>query len=181
MAMYKEIVTKAVVGKGKKTSNGKHNLTTDFTPDTVLGCWVINHRFEGNSKNGVVLVNGSFDVNVWYSYDNDTRTGVTTKTFTYDDKMNIKLKDNQGLSSNNEIIVRSLRQPTVIDVEIVDGNVVMQIEKELGIEVVGNTKVRVSVEENFDDYEIIEDDEEITKEIEKDMDLEITDEFLKNY
>jgi len=178
MAIYKEIVTKAVIGKGKKSSSGKYSLTTDFSPDTVLGCWVINHRFEGLSQNGVVLVSGTFDVNVWYSYDNDTRTGVTTKTYTYEEKMNIKLKDNQGLSNNNEIIVRSLRQPTVTDVEIVGGSVVMKVEKELGVEVVGNTKVKVSVEEDFDDYEILEDEVEVTKEVEEQIESEISDDYI---
>ena len=178
MAIYKEIVTKAVIGKGKKTSGGKYSITTDFIPDTVLGCWVINHRFEGNSKNGLVLVNGTFDINVWYSYDNDTKTGVSTKTFTYSEKMNIRLKDNQGLSSSNEIIVRSLRQPTVTEVEVAGGNVVMNVEKELGVEVVGSTKVKVSVEEEFDDYEIIEDEAEVTKEIEEKIDEEITEDYV---
>lgn len=44
MATYKEIVTKAIIGKGKKTSNTSCSITPDVTPDTVLGCWVINHE-----------------------------------------------------------------------------------------------------------------------------------------
>ena len=43
MAIYKEIVTKAVIGKGKKVSNGHYELVPESVPNTVLGCWVINH------------------------------------------------------------------------------------------------------------------------------------------
>ncbi len=157
MASYKEIVTKAVVGKAKKTSTSKFTLTTEEKPDTVLGCWVINHTFEGKNSNGLVIIQGSFDVNVWYSYNNDTRTTVATKSFRYEDKMNVHLKDGAKLSDSSEIIVRSLNQPTVTDVNVRDGVVALTIEKELGVEVVGNTKLKVSVEEEEDDYEVIED------------------------
>lgn len=43
MANYKEIVTKAVIGKAKKTNSMHFSFTPDETVDTVLGCWVINH------------------------------------------------------------------------------------------------------------------------------------------
>ena len=83
-----EIVTKAVVGKAKKNSVSKFVVKPEETPDTILGCWVINHNFEGKNQNGVVNINGAFDVNVWYSYNNDTKTAVSTKRFQYNDKMN---------------------------------------------------------------------------------------------
>lgn len=43
MANYKEIVTKAVIGKGKKKFITKSEITPEVVPTTVLGCWVINH------------------------------------------------------------------------------------------------------------------------------------------
>lgn len=43
MANYKEIVTKAILGKGKKTFTHKNSIETKNKPTTVLGCWVINH------------------------------------------------------------------------------------------------------------------------------------------
>lgn len=164
MSNFREIVTKAVIGKAKKTSGGSYKITTDEVPNTILGCWVINHSFNGTNNLGSVLINGAFDINVWYSYDNDTKTGVTTKRFTYTDKMNIPLKNDSILDNNSEIIVRSLKQPTVTNVDIVDGVVDLTIEKELGVEIVGNTKVKVSVEDFDDDYEEVI-DEEIENEI----------------
>ncbi len=43
MGMYKEIVTKAIIGKGKKVSSSKYELIPENDANTVLGCWVINH------------------------------------------------------------------------------------------------------------------------------------------
>jgi len=169
MGNYKEIVTKAVVGKAKKTSSGDYVLKTEQSANTVLGCWVINHTFNGSNNSGSVLINGSFDVNVWYSYDNDSKTAVSTERFNYTDQMNIRLKDNKTLTNNSEIIVRSLKQPTVSEVKIEDGLVKLSIEKELGVEIVGDTKLKVSVEDLEDDYEILT-DEEITDEVISEID-----------
>ena len=43
MSAFKEIVTKAILGKGKKFFKNDYVLTTEVEPSTVLGCWVINH------------------------------------------------------------------------------------------------------------------------------------------
>ena len=43
MAIYKEIVTKAIIGKGKKNFKDIYNIVPETIPSTVLGCWVINH------------------------------------------------------------------------------------------------------------------------------------------
>ena len=161
MAGFKEIVTKAVIGKAKKTNTMHFSFTPDETVNTVLGCWVINHNFSGVNQNGKVGVNGSFDVNVWYAYENDTKTKVNTKRFGYNELLNVPLKEETTLTINSEIIVRSLKQPTVTNVSVMDGNIVLDIEKELGVEIVGDTKIKVPVEDDFDDYEEIIDEGEI--------------------
>ena len=161
---YKEIVTKAVIAKGKKNSTNKYTLETEEVPNTILGCWVINHTFNVTNLGNKVLVSGSFDVNVWYSYDNDSKTAVSTQKFNYSDTMRLNVDD---VSSSNEVIVKSIQQPTVSDVSIKDGIVNLNINKELGIEIVGDTKIKVPVEELDDDYVELTDDEEVSKEIDK--------------
>ena len=161
---YKEIVTKAVIAKGKKNSTNKYTLETEEVPNTILGCWVINHTFNGTNLGNKVLVSGSFDVNVWYSYDNDSKTAVSTQKFNYSDTMRLNVDD---VSSSNEVIVKSIQQPTVSDVSIKDGIVNLNINKELGVEIVGDTKIKVPVEELDDDYVELTDDEEVSKEIDK--------------
>ena len=75
--------------------------------------------------------------------------------------MNVPLKEDHNLTDASEIIVRCLRQPTVSNVKIEGDTVKLDIEKELGVEIVGDTKVKVSVEDDEDDYEEIFDEKEI--------------------
>ena len=161
MANFKEIVTKAVIGKAKKTNQMSFSFTPDESVNTVLGCWVINHNFSGVNQGGKVGINGSFDVNVWYSYDNDTKTKVNSKRFSYHEVLNVPLKDQATLTNSSEIIVRSLKQPSVTNVSVEEGDIKLDVEKELGVEIVGDTKIKVPVEDDYDDYEEIVDEEEV--------------------
>ena len=161
MTSFKEIVTKAVVGKSKKQSIDNFSVETQNVPDTVLGCWVINHNFSGANNNNDVLINGSYDVNVWYSYDNNTKTEVATKTYNYTDKIGVNTK---GDTNATDTIVRSLKQPTVDDVKVENGKVNINVSKEMAVEVVGDTKIKVSTEELEDDYDVI-DDNDLTDEV----------------
>lgn len=171
MTYYKEIVTKAVIGKGKKTIREERQINLGDKIDNVLGCWVINHNFTGNILNEVVVVSGNYDVNVWYSYDNNTKTNVIIKNFNYQDPMKVKLKENSRINNNSEIIVRSLNQPSVSDVVVEDGIIKLTVDKQMGVEVIGDTMVRVSVEDQMDEYEEIEDDEVVE-------DMEINEDYL---
>ena len=123
MAAYKEIVTKAIIGKGKKQFQNNYSLEVEKTPTTVLGCWVINHKFKGYKSGEKVGVDGSFDVNIWYSYDNDSKTTVVNKKVDYNDLFNVKIKDNVDLTGDTDIIVRTLKQPNCTKVST-DGNTI---------------------------------------------------------
>lgn len=171
MAYYKEIVTKAVIGKGKKTKSEEYVIETNEKIDNVLGCWVINHNFRGSVSNNTIVVSGNFDVNIWYSYNNNSKTNVMIKKFSYEYPMNVNIKENASLTKDSEIIVRTLEQPSVVDVNIENNNIHLTIEKQMGVEVIGDTTVRVSVEDTFDDYEEIEEDT-----IEE---MDVTDDYLK--
>lgn len=175
LTSFKEIVTKAVIGKCKKNNTLNELIECEEKPNTVLGCWVINHTFSGKNYNGKVNLNGSFDINLWYSYDNDTKTSVTSKKINYNDIINVPLKNDSKIDDKSEIYVECLKQPTVTNVDIKDGLISVKIEKELGISVIGNEAVKVAVEDNFDDYEEIFDTEE-----EKELDINI-DELDDNF
>lgn len=159
MSSFREIVTKAIIGKSKKRITTNYDVVTENTPDTVLGCWVINHTFSGKNNNGKAKISGSFDVNVWYSHDNDTKTAVSTKKFNYNDDIMVNLKNNAMIDEKSEIIVECLKQPSVTDVKIDKGVILLTIEKEMGVEIVGNTTVKIAVEDDYDDYEEVFDSE----------------------
>ena len=155
---YKEIVTKAVIGKGKKKYHNKYQITVEQKPTTILGCWIINHNFLAKEIDNKIIINGSFDVNVWYSYDNDTKTTVITKKIDYieEEKLNV---GNENVV-NKDVIVRSLKQPTCISAKE-DGNIInLEIEKELGLEIIGDTKVKIASVEEEDNWDILDDSED---------------------
>ena len=168
MANYKEIVTKAVLSKGKRLFTTQHKVEVE-NPSTILGCWVINHNFNGVKDKNSIVVNGSFDVNIWYSYDNDTKTNVIKETNNYSET--IHMRDHEE-GVNEEVIVRSLKQPSCVNAYI-EGNVInYTIEKELGIELVGDVKVKVDVSNDEDPWDdIVEDTDKIKN--------EINDKFIK--
>ena len=175
MSSYREIVTKAVLGKGKKVFTNKHFIEVSNTPNNVLGCWVINHNFKGDKDENSIVVTGSYDINIWYSYDSDTKTDVVKETFNYKEKVNIKERDGVDYSDAS-IIVRSLKDPCCSEVSI-DGNKInYTVEEEIGIELVGDTKVKILVDDNMDDWEEIVDEKDALKEI----DSEVDENYLDN-
>lgn len=171
MASYREIVTKTVISKGKKTFTDNGRKKVEYTPSTILGCWVINHKFEGSKSGDAVLINGSYDINVWYSYDNDSKTAVLKETVPYRETVHIK---NDNNINNQEVIVRSLKQPSCIKVDIDGNDITYIIEKELGIELVGDEKVKIAVDENEDPWDEIIDDKN-----DKQIENEVKEDYIK--
>lgn len=176
MSNFKEIVTKAVIGKGKKYYKNSYTINTEFEPTTVLGCWVINHKFKGTDVGGKIVVDGSFDVNIWYSYDNDTKTTVITKKIPYSETAVVRQKE--SIDSVKDIVVRSLKQPSCINAKENGKTINIEIEKELGIEIVGDTKVKVAIEEEEDPWDLL-DENDYTEEVEKDIEKSVDKNYLK--
>ena len=179
MSIYKEIVTKTIIGKGKKNFRNKYTATSENIVDTVLGCWVINHNLSGSNVGENVKINGSFDVNIWYSYDNNTKTNVLSKKIEYEEIVKVNLNDELPLN-DLEIILRSLKSPNCIDVSSNGNDITYVIEKEIGIEIIGDAKVKITVEEDEDDYELLEDEEvEVTEEVMNEIDNEVTEDYIE--
>ena len=91
--------------------------------------------------------------------------------------MNVPITNNAKLNDATEVIVNSLADPNVTDVKIDGNDIVFTVRKEMGIEVVGDAKIRVNVEDDYDDYtEIFED--EINEDIINQIDSEIKEDYL---
>ena len=130
----------------------------DRNLSTILGCWVINHNFSGKKVNNDIIIEGDYDVNIWYSYDNDRLTDVVRENNKYREVIHMREVD----TDDEEIIVRSLKQPNCLKVDIVDGGINYSIEKELGIELVSYVKVKIEAADEEDPYdEIFEEDKSI--------------------
>lgn len=172
---YKEIVTKAVIGKGKKKYHNTYQISTEQTPTTILGCWIINHNFSAQESDGKILINGSFDANIWYSYDNDTKTTVVSKKITYTEEEKLTVENKNIV--NKDIIVRSLKQPTCISAKEEGNSINIEIEKELGLEIIGDTKVKISSVDEEETWDSL--DSEAEEEIDKVNPNYIDEEIVK--
>lgn len=83
----------------------------------------------------------------------------------------MKVRDDADLSGDTDIIVRTLKQPSCSAVNINEGMIDFNIDKELGVEIVGETKMKISIEDDEEPWdEIIDDvDDDIEKEIEENI------------
>lgn len=179
MASTREIVTKAVVGKGKKTFTTTKTVTPECQPTTILGCWVINHTFRGYRNDNKINIEGSYDVNIWYSCSGDTKTEVVRETTTYLEAVNVPRQDEVDIT-NEDIIIRSLKQPSCTRADIVDGRIEYTVQKELGVEIVGDVKVKIAYDEEEDPWEVIMDEADYSdiKNAEETIEKEVNEEYL---
>ena len=168
MANYREIISKSVISKGKKSFIKEGIVESANKPKTVLGCWVINHQFSGVKQNNQIIINGSYDINIWYSYDNDTKTDVVKETYKYTET--IKMRNIESDYDNVNIVLRSLSDPKCNNVNIEEKTIDYTIDLELGVELVGDVKIKVPIDENIDDYELITEENSINDEIDENVD-----------
>ncbi|MTH51801.1 outer spore coat protein CotE [Bacillus mangrovi] len=147
MSEYREIITKAVVAKGRKFTQCTHTISPSQRPTSILGGWIINHKYEPHKVGKTVEVAGTYDINVWYSYDDNTKTEVVTERVKYVDTIKLKYRDNNFLDDDHEVCAKVLQQPNCLEVTISpNGNkIIVQAEREVMAEVIGETKVCVLV------------------------------------
>ena len=132
---------------------------------------------KGESIDGKVKITGSFDVNIWYSFDNNTKTNVDARKINYTEIVSVHLNNDQVLTNDSEIIITSLKNPTVVDVSSTNNKINYEIEKCLGIEIIGDTKVRVQImDNNYEEFDIIDDIS--NEEIDDKVDHEVNENYL---
>lgn len=177
MGEYREIITKAVVAKGRKFTKSNHTICPDNSPSSILGCWIINHTYEAEKVGKTVEISGYFDINVWYSYNNNTQTEVVTERVKYTDVIKLKYRDPDCLE-DHDVIARVLQQPNCIEAVISpNGNkIIVHVEKEFIVEVIGETKICVEV--CTDECGKEDDDEWFKDEVEDEEFEELNPDFL---
>ncbi|MGC4375714.1 outer spore coat protein CotE [Fictibacillus sp. Mic-4] len=144
---YREIICKAVCGKGRKFSQATHTIAPPHKPTSILGCWIINHQYKAKKIDDTVEVEGQYDINVWYSHHNNTKTEVVTDTVKYKDVVVLSVKDENAVGEDYEVVARAIQQPNTLEATISpNGNkIIVQVEREFICEIIGETKVCVYV------------------------------------
>lgn len=177
---YREIITKAVCGKGKKRCKDTHQLKPPQKPSSILGCWIINHEYDADRKGDAVEIIGSYDINIWYSYDDNTKTDVFTNNVTYSEVIPLAMREKDIVGDDLDVIARTVKQPNTLEATIAENgkDVQVEVEKEFAAEVVGETKVTIQVhpDEEDDDYKDINWEEQVSDEELKEIDTEFLEE-----
>ena len=156
--MYREIVTRAVVGKGRISNNNEAVIRTTNNPSKVLGCWIINHYFVNSYENGQAIARGKYDLHIWYGFDDDRDTNVYKQTIDYVENYDVKMKNKEQLVEENELIGKCIKYPTCTSLNLNDdGSISVKIEKELSLDIIGETKLTVQVSGIVDDWASNED------------------------
>ena len=114
MSQYREIITKAVVAKGRKFTKSPHTICPAHHPTSILGCWIINHKYDAEKVGKNVEIHGSYDINVWYSYDDNTKTEVVTEKVQYIDMISLKYRD-PDCHDDHEVDCKSVQQPNCLE------------------------------------------------------------------
>lgn len=159
----REIITQAVIAKGKKRTLNKYSFTiNDY--DKILGCWITNHRYNAAFKDGNPVVIGTFDVHLWYSGSDDS--SVYKQTVSYLNELDLVKKETRAFDDSDELLVSCNREPKCINVSNLEGKVVVEIEKEISLSVVGKTMMKVETKnenETWDEIENLTVDENFIK------------------
>lgn len=152
--MYREIVTKAVIAKGKISDSGDIIVSINNDISKVLGCWIINHYYVSCFDNNKIYAKGKYDLHIWYGYNNDSDTGIHKQTIDYIQEFDLTIKSGESISSSNEFNASCVKYPTCSGLSINDeGKVVVKVDKELSLDVVGETKLKVQVDNANDGWD----------------------------
>jgi spore coat protein E len=169
---YRQIITKAVCGKGRKFSQMTHTIRPSEPVHTILGAWVINHSYDCNKVGEAVEVRGSYDINIWYSTRGNTKTDVMKETVHYAEQVPLSYYDRHAREASVLVSAAVTQAPNCVEASIAshtDG-IVVRVEKELLVEMVGETKICVPV------YPL-----EMAETDDKDMISGYSDEFDESY
>ncbi|CAM2787517.1 outer spore coat protein CotE [Paenibacillus sediminis] len=152
----REIITKAICGKGRKFSTVTHTVTPPHNPTSILGAWIINHQYEAVSAGDGIEVVGTYDINIWYSYDKNSQTDVAKETVSYVELVPLSYLDPNHRASTVEVSAEATQEPSCVEASVSSGggSVIIRVEREFAVELVAETKVRVKVCTDHDhDYE----------------------------
>lgn len=147
---FREIITKAVCGKGRKFSQVAHTVTPPHHPTSILGAWIINNQYEAVKSGEGIEVVGTYDIDIWYSYDNNSKTDVAKETVSYVEPVPLSYLDAKHRVSTEEVAAEATQEPNCVEAKISSSGsqVVVRVEREFGVEMIAETKVCVVVNPN---------------------------------
>ena len=173
MANYQEIVTKAVIGKGKKQTNDYYEIEVNNNPSKVLGCWVINNKFNSYVENDKVYVDGQYDTHIWYGCNDDSDTSLYKETKYYKEEIPFKMKPGETLNNKLELKGYCSKYPTCTSLTIKDNKILLKVDKDFIVDAIGEAVIKVQVSQ------VVVDEWSLDEEIEKNVNVDYIKENKK--
>lgn len=146
--MYREILTKAIIAKGYKAIIDNHTFETHNNISKVLGCWIINHHHEVYILNQKVYIKGCYEANLWYGYDDNSKSTLLNKTFEFNDEIpyNFAL-EKSVLSEKNELIDYVDLEPSCSKMSFDSDKLLINIERSYKVDIIGETKIKIKIDD----------------------------------
>ncbi len=144
--MLKEIVTKAVISKGKVVDNSEVQLQVNDNVNKAIGCWIINHNFLNVIEDDRVYVSGYYDVHIWYAINNSSDTKLLKETIEY--RNEFVLNNNNFDRETSEYKIYCIEYPNCNNLQLIDNKFIVNIKKGLALDVIGESRLLVQVSDN---------------------------------
>lgn len=158
--MKREIIVKTLMGKGKLSLEESKEISLNEIASKTLGCWIINHRYEATLNDKEVSLNGTYDVQLWYATDNDSKTNVYYETIPFSGIFTMSYRSLESLSDDILLKVHVIKYPTACKMELVEENKVrIFIESEYLVDTFQDAILSIETLEEDNEVEVI--DEEI--------------------
>ena len=142
----REIITKAVIGKGHLNNKETYNIELDKSIDHVLGCWIVGHVYQSNIKNEKVFIQGKYDINLWYALEDEPQSKVHVHSIEYMEQLPITTKEDVDFKNHVDLICSCPMQPICLEAKTTDAtHVEITVEKTLHVDIVGETKISIEV------------------------------------
>ena len=150
----REIYTKAIVAKGKKLSKNSYTFKSNENVYEILSTYIANHKYEAVIKNKVPKVIGQYDLFIFVSLNDGSDTSIIKNTINYIDEMQVNKKEDREYETSDTIKARCMNYPKVLSTNIEQNNISVEIEKEMQIEISGETCIKVEVKnDDLDELE----------------------------
>src|SRR5699024_10987999 len=91
-----------------------------------------------------VVMKGTYDIHVWYAYDQNMKPPIATENVSYEVDVPMKKEDEHCLESDcDDILAKVIKQRNVLQCNIVKDSrkIKLDVEKECALQVIGEIKV----------------------------------------
>lgn len=171
MESLRQIITRSTVASGKYVLKRTDVLSPEVMIDEVLGIQVANHRVFGHPGTKQVVVEGQYDLNVWFA--SGEKTDVLKETIQYREIVAVNELSGRRYDPDETAVVTVTEGPIVMDYSLQDGKVHVTLEIILEVDIQGQARMWIRtyhapsvfedgkkeeyfdqfIDEEFDDFE----------------------------